>query len=203
MSILYETVFTKKTPFRKVLFKHEIFQVTHKEYPLGFPSELGEGTWTKQVDISWNDAVTKVSDATLHVSAILGVGNATPLTPVRGAVSFIVNGYVDGEEMTDICVIGGCSRAVGFDYPILGWLQKGTNEVKIIVRKSWGWPTFVTLSSLTCNIGVDFTGTPPEIKPTPPEWWGYIKWGMIGIGAIVGVSVVLPKVIEIARRPKG
>jgi len=193
MSLLYETVFPKTA---KYISKRRVFQETHREYPLGFPNELGEGTWTKSVEISWDPTVTKVSNATLHVSAILGVGNATPITPVRGAVSFVVNGNVDGEEMTDICVIGGCSKPVSFDFPILGWLQKGTNEVKIIIRKSWGWPTFVTLSGLTCNIGVDFTGTPPEIKPTPPWYQTYAKWGLIGIGAIVGLGLVLPKAIE-------
>jgi hypothetical protein len=76
--------------------------------------------------------------------------------------------------------------------------------VKIVVRKSWGWPTGIEVQALSVYIDVDFEGEPPEveIKPPPPEWYGYLKWGLIGVGAIAGTFVVL-KAIEVARKPKG
>lgn len=201
MPILYEQTFQ---PAYKRLRKPRFFQATRKTYRIEFPSTIGEGECIGRGTIKWNPAYTKILDAYLRATGITILGGATPLTPVRGNVAFVVNAYVDGEQLTDICVIGSCQYPFSINYPITTLIQNGENEVKIIVRKSWGWPTGISVTGLSVYIDVDFEGEPPEveIKPPPPEWWGYVKWGMIGVGAIAGTFAVL-KAIEIARKPKG
>jgi hypothetical protein len=140
----------------------------------------------------------------LRATGVINLGGATPLTPVRGSVSFIFNGYVDGERMTDICTIGGCSTPFSIDVDVTPYVVNGENEVKITVRKSWGWPTSISVTALSVYIDAEYSGQDPtvEIKPPPPEWYGYLKWGLIGAGAIAGTFIAL-KAIEVARKPKG
>jgi len=199
MPILYETVMQTKR-FSTVRLSP---QITRKTYAIPFPSTLPEGSTIGKGTITWDPKYTKVVAAYLRVAGDLVVGGANLLIPVRGRVSFIVNGAVDGEVLGDVC-IGECHKGFSFDYDITYMVQNGENTVTCEVAKSWGWPTWVQVRNFSCAIVIDFEGKPPDvdIKPPPPEWWGYVKWGMIGVGAIVCIGVVLPKIIELARKPK-
>jgi hypothetical protein len=199
MPLLYETVMQTKR-FSTVRLSP---QITRKTYAIPFPSTLPEGSTVGKGTITWDPKYTKVVVAYLRVAGDLVVGGGTIITPVRGRVSFIVNGAVDGEVLGDIC-IGECHKGFSFDYDITYIVQNGENTVSCEVAKSWGWPTWVQVRNFSCAIVIDFEGTPPEvnIKPPPPEWWGYVKWGAIGVGAIAGAFIVL-KAIEVTRKPKG
>jgi len=200
MPILYETVMQTKRFSKNRLNP----QITHKTYAIPFPSTLPEGSTIGKGTITWDPKYTKVVAAYLRVAGDLVVGGANLLIPVRGRVSFIVNGAVDGEVLGDVC-IGECHKGFSFDHDITYIIQNGENIVTCEVAKSWGWPTWVQVRNFSCAIVIDFEGKPPDvdIKPPPPEWWGYVKWGMIGVGAIAVVGLVLPKAIEAIRKPKG
>ena len=199
MPILYETVMYPKR-FSTVRLSP---QVTRKTYSIPFASTLPEGSTVAKGTITWDVKYTKVVAAYIRVAGDLVVGGGSIFIPVRGRVSFIVNGAVDGETLGDIC-IGECHKSFSLDHDITSIVQNGENTVTCEVAKSWGWPTWVECRNFSCYIVIDFEGKPPDvdIKPPPPEWWPYVKWGFVGVGVIAGVFATI-KIVEIARKPKG
>ena len=195
MSILYETY---SRPRR--------LQVERKRYRIDFDLKIHEGTTTGRGTITWNPDKTQIVAASLQAVGDLVLGGATPLTAVRGSVSFIVNGIVDGEHLSDVCFIGECHNPFSLLYPVKGLVQNGENEVKIEIRKSFGWPTWIEVRNFSCYIVIDFEGESPEVDIGPPPSageiaLGYVKWGIAGaIG--LGVLYIGTKAIAEWRRKK-
>jgi hypothetical protein len=196
MPLLYENVFGKP----------KLFQANEKVYRIPFPDRVGEGTSRASGKITWNPATTKIVAASLDISGDLVIGGCSPLIPGSGTAEFLFNGkWIFGVRVppSGAC-IGECHNGFSESHDVLGYLVNGENYVSIEVRKSWGWPIWIELRNLSVYINVWYEGAPPEIevKPPPPEWWPYVKWGLIGVGGIAGAFIVL-KAIEAARKPKG
>lgn len=76
------------------------------------------------------------------------------------------------------------------------------NDFVVEVVQSWSPAGCVSgVENLSAYIEYEYTGEPPAPpKPKPAEWLGYLKWGLIGVGAIVTIGVVVPKVIDLVRK---
>ena len=69
-------------------------------------------------------------------------------------------------------------------------------------------PTFhpfaAGLDGVHLTLNVQYSGKEPEVHKPPPEWfeeiWPYLKYGMIGVGAIAFIGLVVPKIMEAARK---
>jgi hypothetical protein len=196
MPLLYETVHQPKR-----------LQNGEKVYRIPFPDRVGEGTSRSSGKVTWDPQRTKITSAILSVSGDLVIGGCSIFIPGSGTAEFFFNGnWIFGVRVPEsFACIGECHAGFSKAYDILGSLVNGENYVSVEVRKSWGWPVWIELRNLSVYIDVYYEGAKPEIeiKPPPPEWWGYVKWGMIGVGAIAVVGLVLPKAIEAVRKPKG
>ncbi len=198
-SILYETYAQAK----KSIYQRHAFQVTRKTYRIEFPSTIPEGATRGTGKITWDPNKTKVVGAYLEVTGSMHLWGATIIWCVRGGIECFINGVSVEGYLSPICT-WDCEYPFGFIKDITGLIYNGENIVELKVFKSFGWPTAVEVKNLTVYIHVDYEGQPPEItiKPPPPEWYPYVKWGAIGIGAIAGTFLIL-KAVEITRKPKG
>lgn len=189
MPLLYETV------GRRTL------QVERKTYRIEFPDRIPEGTTRGTGKITWDPAKTKVLGAYLSVAGVMHLWGATIITPVRGAIEAFVNGVSLEGYLSPICT-WDCEYPFSFSKDCTGYIKNGENIVELKVFKSFGWPTAVEVKNMSVFIHVDYEGTPPviDIKPPPPEWWPYVKWGLIGFGAIAVVAVSVPLIKELRRK---
>ncbi len=202
MPLLYETYAQAETlRHPSHLSRSRSLQVTRKSYRVEFPSTIHEGTTLGRGKITWNPEKTTVINAYLRTVGDLVVGGASFITPVKGRVSFIVNAMVDGEHLGPLC-IGECHSSFTLNHLITYMIQNGENEVKVEVAKSWGWPTWVEVRNFSCHIIVDFEGEDPivDIKPPPPPWEKYLKWGLLGVGAIVITGAVIKTVPALMKK---
>jgi len=185
----------------KPFIRSRSLQVTRKSYRIEFPPTLPEGTTIGRGKITWNPEKTTVINAYLRTVGDLVVGGGSIIIPVTGRVSFIVNAMVDGEHLGPVC-IGECHSTFTLEHPITYMIQNGENEVKVEVAKSWGWPTWVEVRNFSCHIIIDFEGEDPDvdIKPPPPEYEKYLKWGLLGVGAIVITGAVIKTVPALMKK---
>jgi hypothetical protein len=199
MPLLYETYGYPQTHrhFQRSL------QITRKTYRVEFPDRIPEGTSRGTGKITWDPNKTKVDAAYLEVTGVMHLWGATIIWFVRGGIEAFVNGISLEGYLSPICT-WDCEYPFSFQKDCTGIIKNGENIVELKVFKSFGWPTGVEVKNMSVFIHVDYEGEPPEviIKPPPPEWWPYVKWGAIGAGAIAGVFLVL-KAVEVARKPKG
>ena len=179
-------------------------QVKEKTYKIPFPETLHEGTNLASGNITWNPDVTTVRYARLRVSGDLVVGGATPVTPVSGTAEFLVNGnWVGGVRVPESgACIGECHTGFTREYDMSPYLINGENWVTVELRKSWGWPTWIELRNFAAFIVIGYEGAEPgiEVKPPPPEWWPYVKWGLVGAGVIAVGAVLIRTVPELMKK---
>ena len=80
--------------------------------------------------------------------------------------------------------------------------RNGRNDFKVEMVPTFH-PFAAGLDGVTLTLNVQYTGKPPEVTKPPPKWveeiLPYLKWGMIGIGA-VGAVLVSVKLYEVAKR---
>ena len=172
-----------------------------KTYRIEFPATLPEGTTIGKGPITWNPAKTKMVGAYIEVLGVIHVGGATILYPVRGAIEIFVNGVSVEGYIGPICT-WECTTPFSVWKDMTTLLKNGMNIIELKVYKSFGWPTWVKVDNASVYIHVDYEGEEPKVKitPPPPEWWPYLKYSLIGIGAIVTVAVAVPLIRE--RRKK-
>jgi len=201
MPILYESY----SPLQRKLSPSRVRAFGVIRYPLPFPITVGCGTTRKSLDFPKLPSGTIVQSVSLKATGDL-VTSGTPLTPVSAEVVFLVNGQAVSSQGWYLCWRPRCTSPFDF-YPNIGayiyWDK--TNDFEIEVRQSYSPVGCVTgVENISAYIEIEYTGTPPsQPKPPPPEWWGYVKWGMVGVGAIAVIGLVLPKAIEAIRKPKG
>jgi len=196
MSLLYETY---ALPIRRT----RRFAVVR--YPIPWPSGVGCGKTLQKLDFPKIPEGTTINTVNFKATGDL-VTSGSPLTPVSAEVVFRINGQTVASQGISICTIPRCTSPFDFYTNVGAYVYFGkTNEFEIEVRQSWSPFGCVTgVEGLSAYIEYEYTGEPPTPpKPPPPEWWGYVKWGMVGVGAIAVVGLVLPKAIEAIRKPKG
>jgi len=181
MPLLYEEIFkTKKlSPARKT-------------YRIEFPEKIPEGTSKATGKITWDPARTTILGAYLEVTGVIHLWGATILTPVRGAIEAFVNGVSLDGYISDICT-WECEYPFSFWKDCTPYIYNGENIIELKVYKSFGFPTGVEVKNMSVFMHLDYEGTEPgiEIKPPPPEWWKYVKWGMLGVGVIaIGATLI-------------
>lgn len=195
MPILYETYAHPKRRTRRLAVVR---------YPIPWPATIGCGKNLQKLLLPKPSEGTIVHTVNFAATGDL-VTSGSPLTPVTAEVVFLVNGHPVASQGWWLCLIPRCTAPFNL-YTNIGAIVTFDkyNEFVAEVRQSWSPFGCVTgVENLSAFVEYEYTGEPPpEPKPPPPEWWGYVKWGMVGVGAIVGIGVVLPKVIESVRKPK-
>jgi len=174
-------------------------------YPIPWPSGVSCGKTLQKLDFPQIPEGTTINAVNFKAVGDL-VTSGTPLTPVSAEVVFRINGQAVASQGWVACIIPRCTSPFDFYRNVGAYVYFGkTNEFEIEVRQSWSPFGCVTgVEGLSAYIEYEYTGEPPTPpKPPPPEWWGYVKWGMVGVGAIAVVGLVLPKAIEAIRKPKG
>ena len=203
MPILYESYSPLQ---RKLRYPSRVRAFDVIRYPIPWPSSgIGCGTTTQRLDLPSTPAQTKITAVKFAASADI-VTSGTPLTPVSAEVVFMVNGQNVGSQQIFVCTIPRCTVHFDIYIDVGAYVYFGkTNEFNIEVRQSWSPFGCVTgIENLAAYLEYEFTGAPPsQPTPPPPVWLGYVKWGLVGVGAIAVVGLVLPKAIEAIGKRKG
>lgn len=162
-------------------------------YPIPFPKTVGCGTTTQPLDFPKVPPGTIIHTVNLKATGDL-VTSGTPITPVSAEVVFLVNGQTVASKGISICTIYRCTAPFDFYTNIGAYVYFGErNDFAVEVRQSFSPVGCVTgVENLSAYVEIDYTGTPPgPPKPPPPEWWGYVKWGLLGLGVIaVGTTLI-------------
>jgi len=176
--------------------------ITTEVHPLNFPTSmtLGYGETFKSaevsVDVKWDERRTLLHSATLIFSAhsfrgFLSIRAMEARLFIMDHLA-IAHGWTTWE--------GGCitkSAAVN----ITAYLINGTNKFRLELAGSWELNT-AGIDAISARLEVEFTGVPPTVKPSEPEWVTYIKWGAIGVVAVVGVYLGI-RAYEASRKKGG
>lgn len=181
-------------------------QLEEKIYKIPFSETLHEGTNRASGKITWNPDITIVRYAKLRVAGDLVIGGCSIIFPASGTAEFLVNGnWVGGVRVprTLMC-FAECHTGFTEEYDMSPYIRNGENWVTVEIRKSWGWPTWIELRNFSAFIVLGYEGEEPkvDVKPPAPEWWPYVKWGLIGAGAIAIGAVVIRVVPEIMKKRK-
>lgn len=170
-----------------------------KEYPVRFPKSmtLGYGETYKavevSVDVTWDERKTVLNQAVLAFSAHSFRG----LLSVRRMEARL---YVNEQVVMARGWAGdfGCVTQTG-ETNIGGYLVNGSNKFRLELVGSWELNTS-GIDAIYIAFEAWFTGEPPTVKPTEPEWVTYLKWGAVALG-ILGAVYVGIRVYE-ARKKK-
>jgi hypothetical protein len=128
------------------------------------------------------------------------VTSGSIIAPTNAEVDFYVNGTLVASVSLSTFSVNQ-SKPFSINTSVMAVIQNGTNVFSATVRQSYNVAGCVTgVNGLAVYLEQDYTGTPPAPPtPTAPQWQTYVKYGIIGVGAIAGVFAAL-KVVEIARK---
>lgn len=177
------------------------------KYDILFPAEILSGsspiasTTTRQeakVEVSWDEKKTIVTQAKLQFVGH-SRNDAAFLPPWGFPVSMDAHVYCNDALIltagwyTDF----GCNwRESASD--ATAYLKNGWNKFELELIAS-AHPLTVGIDGVHVTLEVWFEGEEPDIKGEEPEWMKYLKWGLIGLGAVGAVFVSL-KAVEIIKK---
>jgi len=203
MPIIYET-YAKPVLKRPVFARRRGFQ-QEKQYNLldpdiakpPLPSKLKFGVFTggslrkdAYVDVTWDEKVTTMTQCLLTWSA--HHFGAYYLMETRMYVNDVV---VSARDMDAPCAVRGNLEGLNIGVH----MKNGTNKFSIEVRRSWG-VLESGIDAITAFFVAQFEGKEPSVKPPPPTWWPYLKYGLIGVGAIAAVGITVPLIMKWRRK---
>lgn len=146
------------------------------------------------VDITWDKRVTTFNQAMLTWSAHYFVGAyAQRAAEVR---IYVNDSLVSarGWQASEGCQTKGNPEGLN----IGAYLKNGTNKFTIELVGSWS-PEVSGVDNITGFLVAQFTGKEPNVKPTPPEWLTYVKWGAVALG-IIGAVYIGIRVYEARKK---
>jgi len=155
-----------------------------KEFKIPFPESLEAGWWAdsarveKPLIITWDERVTTLHTAWVEGYAHGWIAFLGPSFEYRLLANEV---YIDSEVWTgpESCTTKRLES--GSFYPI-----NGENRFALEIKKAL--PTQpVGLSGIDLKVVCLFTGEQPMVKEKPPQWWKYVKWGLIGGGCLLAV----------------
>jgi len=172
-----------------------------QRYDVPFPKNLTCGSYLQKMTISLPYNATKVHTANLKAIGTLVTSGAI-IVGVSAEVIFYVNGQPVGSKGISNCSIPGCQAPFDIYTNIMGYIHDGDNDFLVEVRQSWSPAGCVTgVNGLEVYIELDYTGEPPPPpKPTPPAYWGYVKWGLVGLGAIAVTYAAIRVIPELRKK---
>jgi len=195
MAFLYET-YTAPATFRSVRGFDTV------RYPIPWPSGLGCGKNLQKLMLPKLGAGTEILGVRFVAVGDL-VTSGTPLTPVSAELVFILNGQPVGSKGISICIIPRCMAPFSINSNVQAYVYFGQyNEFTAEVRQSWSPFGCVTgVEGLSAYIEYEYTGEPPG-PPTPPlpPCEKYLKWGLLGVGAIVITGAVIKTVPALMKK---
>lgn len=182
------------------------YQEIIKTFRIPFSSSLFTG-WAgayaseeKLMEIKWDTKKTTLTQVVLKV-------NMHAIQPFA-APSVGFNISVNGLAAIAQDWLGGCT-SVMTETNIMGKIVNGVNTFKLEIHKNTPGLGDCGFDNILIQVEATWTGQPPEIEPPPETWLEKLMdflqknalWLGVGTVAIVGVTVVLPKVIEARRKP--
>jgi len=170
-----------------------------RQYPVPFPTSLGLGAGETSksvevsVDVMWDERKTVFNQALLTFSAHIwrGVFSIRALEArlyINDNV-VIAHGWSTWEGR---CVTKSSETNIG------AYLINGTNKFRLELVGSWELIT-AGIDAISVKFEAWFTGEPPIVKPTEPQWLTYLKWGAVGLG-ILGVAYLGIRVYESRKK---
>jgi len=172
-----------------------------KRYRIPLPNSLILGgfetskTAEAEISVTWDERYTTVHYAAFYAT-LHGRNDGWPFAPRAFEARFFMNENLiasRGWGAEPSC------RTQEIETGVLAYLLNGWNKFKLEVVASWG-PLPVGPDAITAGLEVEFTGREPRVQLPPPWWWPYVKWGLVGVGAIAGLAFVVPKAIELVRK---
>jgi len=170
-----------------------------KRYSVPFPADmiLGAGQTFRSaeasVDVTWNPEKTVLEQAVLVFSAHASRGflsvRAMEARLYVNEFLVIARGWEGWEA--------ACTTKTG-QTNIGAYLVNGTNKFRLELSSSWELPS-AGIDGITVSFEAWYTGEPPTVKPTTPEWLNYVKWGAIGLG-ILGLVYVGIRAYEARKK---
>jgi len=208
MPILYETY--AKPILKRPLIRPRGFQ-EERHYNLldpevakpPLPSKISFGAFSggslkkdTYVDVTWDEKKTTMNQClltwTAHFWRALGSVSANEVRFYVNDVVVSARGWTSFE--------GGCSTKGNPEGLNIGaHIKNGKNKFSIELTRSWE-AAASGIDAITAFFVAQFTGEPPSVKPPPPEWWPYVKYGLIAVGAIAAVAVTVPLIREWRRK---
>jgi hypothetical protein len=187
----------------------DLQQIITKDYNLLDPA-VARPTWQKSmsipsfgtsggkidalVDITWDERETTFNQALITWSAHYFVG----IYAQRAAEARI---YVNdslvaarGWQASEGCQTKGNMEGLN----IGAYIKNGTNKFTIELVGSWS-PEVSGVDNITGFLVAEFVGKEPNVKPTPPEWLTYVKWGAVALG-ILGAVYIGIKVYQASKK---
>ena len=207
MSILHESIVPPKI-LRKAKLRGFFIE---KEYNLldpevaspPLPTNIDFGWFTggsikkdAYVNVTWDEAKTILHQPllrwTAHSWRAIGSISAMEARMYVNDVVVSARGWTSSEGG---CIIKGNPAGLN----IGAHLKNGRNKFSLELVRSWEAPSS-GIDAIYARLAVQFTGKEPGVKAPPPEWWPYLKYGLIGIGAIAAVAVTVPLIREWRRK---